>query len=274
VNSQWNAHSRDTTGLVVVLVDTRNPLNIGAAARAMSNFGFATLRVVRPYEPSFREARSAVGASDLLQRTEQFATVAEAIADRSFVIGTTAARDRNVPHALQTPAHAATLIRQRMRSGRVALLFGSEKRGLSNDDLSRCHAILRIPARTEHSSMNLGQAVAICLYELIRENAAAHAVKEVERATQVGIHRLERALFDALLVSGYVQPGTETTTEVKLRRLLRRLALQSPDADVLTGMFRQILWKLRSSSDEKKQPSSEETSRSKSIKKKRRTRPS
>lgn len=261
-----NAPSRAATGLVVVLVDTRNPLNIGAAARAISNFGFTKLRVVRPYEPSFREARSAVGASELLQRTEEFATVADAIADCSFVIGTTAARERNVQHPLETPAQAARLIRKRVQSRRVAILFGSEKSGLSNDDLSLCHAVLRIPARVQHSSMNLGQAVAICMYELVRENAKAAVVKEKEQAAQAELQRLERALLDALLLSGYVSSGAEAATEDRVRRLLRRLNFQSSDADLLTGMFRQILWKLRSTQTEKAQPLSEEKSGSKSIK--------
>jgi len=261
-----NAKSLAATGLVIVLVDTRNPLNIGAAARAMSNFGFTTLRAVRPYEPSFREARSAVGASELLHRSEEFATVAEAIADCSFVIGTTAARDRNVRHPLQTPAQAASLIRKRAQSHRVAILFGSEKRGLSNDDLSLCHAVLRIPARVQHSSMNLGQAVAICLYELVRENAKAAVVKESEQAAQAELQRLEQTLLDALLFSGYVSSGAEAATEERVRRLLRRLNFQSSDADLLTGMVRQILWKLRSTQNEKAQPLSEEKSGVKSLK--------
>jgi tRNA/rRNA methyltransferase len=261
-----NPRSHDPAGLVVVLVDTRNPLNIGAAARAMSNLGFTTLRVVRPYEPSFREARSAVGASELLHHAEQFASVSEAIADCSFVVGTTAARDRDVQHELQTPAQAATVIRQRMNSGRIAILFGSEKRGLSNADLSRCHALLRIPARAAHSSMNLGQAVAICLYELIRENSASNVLKESVRATQSEIQRLERILLDALLASGYVSPGAEAASEEKVRRLLRRLDLQSSDADLFTGMFRQILWKLHSTKSETPEPLSKKKSGSKSIK--------
>src|SRR5437660_3044888 len=86
--------------LRVVLVSTRNPLNIGAAARAMSNFGFLHLRVVNPYEPAFREARSAVGAASLLADAEQFTSVAEAVADCSLVVGTTASTRRELQHPL------------------------------------------------------------------------------------------------------------------------------------------------------------------------------
>src|SRR5208283_4752561 len=145
--------------LRVVLVGTRNPLNLGAAARAMSNFGFAHLRAVNPYEVAFREARSAVGASAILANAEEYTTVAEAVADCTLVVGTTAVRHRELQHPLHRLEHGIRLIRKRIASERVALLFGSEKVGLSNDDLSYCNWLMRIPTYEEHISMNLGQAV-------------------------------------------------------------------------------------------------------------------
>src|SRR6201987_196857 len=155
--------------LRVVLVATRNPLNIGAAARAMSNFGFRRLRVVRPYEPAFREARSAVGASALLAKAGKFKPVAGAVAVCPLVVDTTAVGKRTLQHTLRRLEDGARLIRKRLKSNRVALLFGSEKTGLSNEDLSHCHWLIRIPTREQNISMNLGQAVAVCLYELIRD---------------------------------------------------------------------------------------------------------
>src|SRR6266853_4301926 len=112
--------------LRVVLVATRNPLNIGAAARAMSNFGFPRLRVVNPYEVAFREARSAVGASALLASAEVYGTVDEAVADCSLVVGTTAVRNRELHHQLRPIEYGARRIRKRLASVPVALLFGSE----------------------------------------------------------------------------------------------------------------------------------------------------
>jgi tRNA/rRNA methyltransferase len=242
----------------VVLVATRNPLNIGAAARAMSNFGFLHLRVVNAYEVAFRAARSAVGASALLTQAEEYKTVAEAIADCTLVVGTTALGKRELLHPLKKLEEGARLIRRRMRVGKVALLFGSEKFGLSNNDLSHCHWLMRIPTREEHRSMNLGQAVAICLYELRRKakvpgfrqksssaeksgspgkKEAAAAASEVERVTTI--------LFDVLRDTRYWNPGASAPTEEKVRRLVRRLRLQANDAEVLLGMLRQILWKLR-----------------------------
>jgi TrmH family RNA methyltransferase len=231
----------------VVLVATRNPLNIGAAARAMSNFGFRHLRVVNPYHVSFREARSAVGASELLAKAQEFQTVADAVSDCSLVIGTTAGRDRELHHPLRSLEQGSRLIRKEMQSGRVALLFGSEKRGLSNDDFTHCHWLMRIPTRDEHSSMNLGQAVAVCLYELIRNGKNATPATKAKLATSAEINRISEILLESLHASGYVKPNSASATEEKLRRLIRRLNLQSDDAVVLLGMLRKMLRKMNSS---------------------------
>ena len=145
--------------LRVVLVAPRNPLNIGAAARAMSNFGFSRLRVVNPYEVAYRDAKSAVGASPVLTDSQEFANVAEAIADCTLVVGTTAVKHRQLQQPLKVLADGAFAIKKRLTKSPVALLFGSEKWGLSNDALSHCHWVMHIPTRKEHQSMNLGQAV-------------------------------------------------------------------------------------------------------------------
>lgn len=229
--------------LCVVLVATRNPLNIGAAARAMSNFDFLRLRLVNPYAPSFREARSAVGAEPLLAAAEVHTSVAGAVADCALVVGTTAARDRELHQPLRGLAEAARLIRGRLRTGRVALLFGSEKRGLSNADLSHCQWVLRIPTRAERGSMNLGQAVAVSLYELAREGRAAPADKLPPAAAEQA-ERITGLLLEALRASGYVKPRAASAEE-KLRRMVRRLHLPADDAEVWTGMLRKVLWRLK-----------------------------
>ena len=235
--------------LRVVLVSTRNPLNIGAAARAMSNFGFLHLRVVNPYEAAFREARSAVGASALLSNAQEFKSVAEAVADCTLVVGTTSAGRREPHQPLHPLELGARLIRKRLRSSRVALLFGSEKVGLTNHDLSHCHWLLRIPTRVEHRSMNLGQAVAVCLYELARGSGPRLPVEKHQPAAAGEIERITAVLLEALRSSGYVKPRSTAPAEEKLRRLVRRLRLSSTDAEVWLGMLRQILWKLRSGGD-------------------------
>jgi TrmH family RNA methyltransferase len=232
--------------LCVVLVAPRNPLNIGAAARAMSNFGVLHLRVVNPYYVAFREARSAVGASELLANAAEYKSLAEAVADCTLVVGTTAVRHRELQHPLKRPEHGARAIRKHLPSGRVALVFGTEKFGLATTDLSHCHWLIRIPTREEHISMNLGQAVAVCLYELNRDARVVAAPEKVRRVSAGEVERVSGVLFEALRASGYVNPRAEALTEDKVRRLVRRLNLQDGDAELLLGMLRQILWKIRS----------------------------
>jgi tRNA/rRNA methyltransferase len=230
----------------VVLVATRNPLNIGAAARAMSNFGFFHLRVVNPYEIAFREARSAMGASALLASAEEYKNVANAVADCTLVVGTTAVGHRELRHPLRRLEYGARLIRKAAASSRVALLFGSEKRGLSNRDLSHCHWLMRIPTREAHGSMNLGQAVAICLYELVRDGKAGGQPEKVKRTKAAEIERMTALLNEALRLSGYFKSGAPASTEDKVRRLVRHLNVPAADAELWLGLLRQMVWKLRS----------------------------
>lgn len=224
---------------------TRNPLNIGAAARAMANFGFSVLRVVNPYDVAFREARSAVGAAPLLQAAEEYASVADAVADCRLVVGTTSVGHRELQHPIRRLEYGARLISAVLSQAPAALLFGSEKFGLSNDDLSHCHWLMRIPTADPGLSMNLGQAVALCLYELARDPEAVNATPEpIRRASAAESEQITCLLLEALEKSGYVNPLTAESTEEKVRRLVRRLDIAGRDAPVLLGMLRQILWKI------------------------------
>ncbi|HLV88012.1 MAG TPA: TrmJ/YjtD family RNA methyltransferase [Candidatus Sulfotelmatobacter sp.] len=240
--------SFDLANLVVVLVRTRNPLNIGAAARAMTNFGASRLRLVNPYSVAFREAHSAVGASELLKKSEEFTTVAEAVSDCELVVGTTAARNRILQHPLHRLDHqSGAMVQKHLRAGRVAILFGSEKIGLTNEDFSHCHALLHIPTRADHVSMNLGQAVAVCLYELARDTAAEDSGQIPELAAAAVNEEITTALVEALDRSGYIKPGGEAACQKKARRMVLRLQLAAEDAKVFLGMVRQIVWRLRQS---------------------------
>jgi TrmH family RNA methyltransferase len=232
--------------LRVVLVSSRNPLNIGAAARAMSNFGFSRLRVVNPYEKAFRQAVSAVGATDLLARAEEYETVAEAVADCTLVVGTTAVRHREVQHPLRRLEYGGRLIRKHMASGEVALLFGSERYGLSKEDLSHCHWLIRIPTVEQNISMNLGQAVAVCLYELIRESRAAAKSEKLSLASGGEVERITELLADVLSTSSYMLPQRAAETEQRIRRMIRRLKLSAQDVEAWLGILRHIQWEMRS----------------------------
>jgi TrmH family RNA methyltransferase len=231
--------------LAVVLVAPRNPLNIGAAARAMSNFGFTDLRLVQAYDVAFREAKSAVKSGYILERAREFATVGEAVADCSLVGGTASLDSRVLEHQVKRLEHGGRLLRRHLAGGRAALLFGSEKYGLSNEDMAHCHWLMRIPTRDEHGSMNLGQAVAVCLYELIRWPAAAREKPGVRQAARAeDEERITGLLLDVLTRSGYVHARVAGSTELKTRRLVRRMNLSAHDAEVWQGMLRQIRWKL------------------------------
>ena len=212
----------------------------------MSNFGAFHLRVVTPYEKAFREAVSAVGAAPLLAKAEELDSVVDATKDCSLVIGTTAIGHRELQHDLYSLDEAAKKIRKALASGRVAVLFGSEKTGLSNHDLSHCHWLLRIPTREEHRSMNLAQAVAIVVYEISRGVATAKVNNKLSSsaADMESVDRIAEALLEALHISGYIHRRSAATAEEKLRRMLRRFELSSADAEVLLGMLRKIAWKL------------------------------
>jgi len=257
----------------IVLVRARNPNNIGAAARAMHDFGLRHLRVVNDFPVPFESARSAVDASEVLADAVACATLAEAIADCTLVVGTTAVGERDLQHPLLLLHEAAPRIRAELRRGtgpnsnpgRVALLFGSEKTGLSNEELSHCNFLLTIPmqqvAGARHLSLNLGQAVAVCLYELVRgpaavppseSNPAAEAhVVAAEPPVAAGptsaadLERLTALLAETLERSGYQRRHPANSDPVQLRRLLRRMSLDASDAAVWMGVFRQLLFKLR-----------------------------
>jgi len=228
-------------------VDARNPLNIGAAARAMSNFGILHLRVVNPYNVAFEGARSAVGATAVLASAEKYETLAEAVADCSLIVGTTAIGHRDLQHSIQRLEVGAPIIRAHLATGRCALLFGSEKFGLSNKDMSHCDWLLHIPTRDEHASMNLGQAVAICLYELIRDPGALAEPEQGSPASAAEVERITETLFEALRASGYPKLNSSDSFEGAVRRLVRRLHLQTGDAEFFLGMLRQMVWKMKNS---------------------------
>lgn len=239
----------------VVLVHTRNPLNIGAAARAMVNFGFHDLRVVQPWAPSWHQARSAVGAASVLASAREFPTLADAVADCALVLGTAgiAHRQPSLP-VLSLPnveRELPPLFSPASLTGRLALVFGSEKSGLSNDDFSHCSALLHIPTRALQESMNLGQAVAVCLYQL-----ACHASPSVPEiptpslpppATSADRERLTRSLHHVLSLSGYIKPGADQSILYQIREMLLRLHLSSNDSHWILGMLHRIRRRLSGS---------------------------
>src|SRR5262249_20001020 len=186
-------------------------------------------------------------------------SLAAAVADCALVIGTTSTARRELQHPLYRLDQGGKRIRKQLGSARVALLFGSEKRGLSNEDLSHCHWLMRIPTREEHGSMNLGQAVAVCLYELARERAEASPVRRSEKtgreaatpARSAELERITATLLEALRASGYLDLKPSAAANEKIRRMVRRLKLSAEDSELLLGMLRKIVWKMESRANSK-----------------------
>lgn len=241
--------------VVVVLVRARNPNNIGAVARAMHDFGFRHLRIVSEYAPPLETARSAVDAAEILGSAESFTTLAAAITDCTLVIGTTAVGERALEHPLDALPGAANRIREDVvgQGGRVALLFGSEKTGLSNEELSYCHGLLTIPMHQQekmrHPSMNLGQAVAVCLYELVRAEGiyGPKGIREPARVEEV--ERFVELFRRVLEASEYTRRHPANASQEQVRRLVLRMGLQAADVPVWMGILRQMLWKIRAEED-------------------------
>jgi TrmH family RNA methyltransferase len=234
--------------ITVVLVRARNPNNIGAVARAMHGFGFVDLRLVNDYSVGFEKAKSAVDASDILAAAREFPTVADAVADCSLVVGTTAVGERKQEHSLYTLAQGGTLLRSTMANARVALLFGSEKTGLSNDALSHCHWLMTIPMHPSpglrHASMNLGQAAAVCLYELIRHEDLVVPTESQPAAQAEDLERVTSLLGEMLTSIGYARRRPAAADPGAVRRMVRRLNLSQSDARRWIGVLRQLLWKI------------------------------
>ena len=229
----------------VVLCQSRNPLNIGAAARAISNFGCSVLRLVDPFDLAFREAVSAVGGAPVLRAAEVFQSIADAVADCSLVVGTTAVGHRELQHPIHSLEIGGSLLRSSARQHPVAVLFGSEKFGLSNDEISHCHWLMHIPTSEQTPSMNLGQAVAVCLYELIREPGCPAESTPPKPMRAADTEQMTQMLLEVLSESGYTNRIVATSTQRKIRRFLRRVRFTSRDAPLILGILRQILWKFR-----------------------------
>ncbi|MGA2219272.1 MAG: TrmH family RNA methyltransferase [Terracidiphilus sp.] len=245
--NQHGQHDR----ISVVLVSPRNPLNIGAAARAMANFGFRQLTIVAPYEPNWLETKSAIGAEDLLQTARRTATLAEAISNCTLVVGTgTLTWRKPEQQVVQLPDLVPLVDSELARHGRIAIVFGPEKHGLTRDDLARCHCLVEIPTDPRQPSMNLGQAVAVCLYELAVRCANEETIPPAQptakrMAAGKDLELLAGVVEEAMAASNYRPIVSSQANARELRVMLRRLAPTERDARRILGVFRRILWRLK-----------------------------
>jgi TrmH family RNA methyltransferase len=213
--------------VVVVLVEPQNVVNIAGCVRAMMNFGLRRLRLVGPVEFSpYRIAGIAHRSEDVVEAAETFSTLDEAIADVTYVVGTTA-RARTVQRNYVRPSAAASEVVRAARKGAVALLFGREDRGLSNTALDRCNTVAIVPTDPAASSLNLAQACLLICYEIFNEAATAEPLPRGKRdqgpATQADLEEMFQALQDGLGRMEFYKGAREPESVIRtLRTLLSR----------------------------------------------------
>jgi tRNA/rRNA methyltransferase len=257
--------------LTVVLVGARNPGNIGAAARAMQDFGFSDLRVVNEFAAPFEaaqieadssalEAKSAVAAQSVMRSARRFDALAQAIADCTLVVGTTAIGGREMKMPVEPLRETAVDMLAALGgepAARVALLFGSEKTGLTNEQLGHCNRLTTIPMYApesaaadgrpaRHLSMNLGQSVAVCLYELTRQGfEGARELPELHEApaTADDRERLTQLLLEAMQATGYTRRYPQNAGGPLVRQLAMQLGTSHREAMTWMGVLKQVLWK-------------------------------
>jgi len=234
----------------VVLIEPRNPLNVGAAARAMLNFGFDRLWLVRPREKAFREAKSAMGAAEVLEQARVVETLTEALGGAALVVGTASLAGRSTDIVQRELEPAATVLRTHAEGAETALVFGTEKYGMSKEQLSHCDWLLTIPTNPECPSMNLGQAVALCCWELARRAKPAPALKTPETIGAEERERILSMLIPLLDESGFLFRDSKEFQTQKVRRWISRLRLAPKDGLLLQGMLRQLEWKMRNPGDD------------------------
>lgn len=235
--------------LRVVLVEPRNPLNVGAAARAMLNFGFDQLWLVRPREKAFREAKSAMGAAGVLEQARVTETLTAAVGGASLVVGTASLQGRSTDIVQRELEPAATVLRTHAETAEAALVFGTEKYGLSKEQLSHCDWLLTIPTNPDCPSMNLGQAVALCCWELARRARSVPELRTPETISAEERERILGMLIPLLDESGFLFRDSKEFQTQKVRRWISRLRLGAKDGLLLQGMLRQLQWKMRQKDD-------------------------
>lgn len=225
--------------ICIVLSRPSHPGNIGAAARAMKTMGLADLRLVAPKRFPDPEATAlASSATDVLERARKFERLEDAIGDSVLAVGFSA-RSRDLSHPARVLREAAPEIVAAADKGRVALVFGNETFGLTNEELGRCQMLATIPASADYSSLNLASAVQVACYE-IATAAAGHSSLAEGDATPATLEEVE-ALFahweSAMIASGFLNPRNPRRLMERMRRLFARAGLEREEVRLLRGML-------------------------------------
>lgn len=229
----------------IVLIGTKHPGNIGAAARAMKTMGLQQLYLVRPEEfPSSQATAMASNADDLLAKAVVVDDLEQALTDCGLIMGTSA-RERKLPWPVIEPRACAELMIQHAATQPVALVFGREDKGLVNEELDRCHYHVTIPANPEYSSLNLAAAVQVLCYELrVASLGATKPIKTLDReftlASPEYVERFYQHLEDTLYKLNFLDPQNPIHVMRRLRRLFSRAQLEKKELDILRGVLAAI----------------------------------
>ncbi len=227
----------------IVLVATTHPGNIGSTARAMKTMGLSRLYLVNPNLNPYRKAHElAAGAYDILQSAVICTSLPEALEGCHLVCGTSA-RPRDLALPGLTPSACASLIAEQHDNTEIALVFGREHAGLTNEELLLCHYHLHIPSNPDFSSLNLAQAVQIIVYELRMRalNPAAQVeTNDCSYATSADIEQFYAHLEKVLIEIDFLKPSNPRKLLLRLRRLFNRARLETAELNILRGILTQI----------------------------------
>ena len=232
----------NTENIKVVLVNTSHTGNIGAAARAMKTMGLTRLCLVKPDSELDGKARAmASHALDILEKAEIVDTLEEAVADCKLIMATSA-RDRNLPWPMLAPKEAGVKAINESSQGEVAIVFGRESRGLTNEELQQAHFHIHIPGNEEYPVLNLAAAVQVICYEVRLAQLAKQPQTEevVEYPPQKELEYLFSHMEQTLKDIGFIAKNTPQQTTNKLRRILTRARLESTEVQMLHGVFNTI----------------------------------
>lgn len=244
--SLLSSPSSPLSNIAVILMEPQGSLNIGSVCRVMMNFGLSDLRLVNPQTDHLSDEarRMAVRATLLLEKAQIFQSLPDALAGCTLAIGTTR-RFGKYREDFIHPDDAAREIVIAARSASTALVFGREDRGLHTNELDLCQRLLTIPTHDELPSMNLAQAVAVCLYE-VSQAAAESAGKTIERrrksAPSAAIEAMYSHMQKSLLEIGYLDQQNPDHIIRTFRRIFSRAGLNDRDVRILQGLWSRLDW--------------------------------
>lgn len=229
--------------LCIVMVHTSHPGNIGSAARAMMTMGVSDLRLVNPNRPNSPDTIAlASGATGILENAKITNTLAEAVQDCQYVVGTSARSERTLRWPQMTARECAETVAPRLSQQKTAIVFGRERSGLTNEELDHCHALVHIPMALENYSLNIASAVQVLCYE--------HAMAVMTKQPQASDHELGEEVANADQMEGFYQHLEQTLIDVRyldpenprllmrrLRRLFNRIEVTKSEMNLLRGML-------------------------------------